>query len=320
MKTKNFLKLIAILIAVVSLNFASCKKDKTTDQTTPDTSSLQQLSKDDAQVQATDDEISNDANGVLTSSSKSMKIKDMDSTAINSCTVTIDTVGTNLVITLVYNGFNTGHSFSRTGTVVITKPLGIQWKTAGCVVTLQYVNLAVTKIASGKTFTYNGTRTWTNVSGGRIIDLGTTSATSVTFTITGNMTIMFDDGTTRVWTISRQHIWTGTYPNNLSVSVTGFGSNSGYNNLVEYGLNRKGEQFYTQINTAILYSNTCVSYQWTPIWGVLIHQIPSVPKSATITFGYNSSDNLVTIGDCANYFRMDWVVKTYSGTIYLSIP
>ncbi|MGD0709666.1 MAG: hypothetical protein ABR968_00650 [Bacteroidales bacterium] len=313
MKAQNVLKLITILIVVVGINITGCKKDRTKPIQNPDTSSLLQLSKDDAQVQASDDEITNDANSVLSSTSS----KSIDTT-INSCTITIDTIGAlndTLRISLYYDGYNTGGNFKRTGTVIITKPLLVPWKDAGCEVTYRYLNLSVEKISTGKTFTFNGTRTWTNVSGGLIKNLN--GSTTITYTITGAMQITFDDGTQRIWNISRQIIWGGTLPYALTATVSGFGSAAGYNNLEEYGTNRKGEAFYTQINTPILYSEICSG---DPIWGQIVYQIPSVPKSATITFGYNSSDVLVSYGSCAENYKLDWVVKTNSGTIYLSIP
>jgi hypothetical protein len=322
MKSRNVLKLMAILVAVIGINIAGCKKDKTTTtSTTPDPSSLTQLAKDDAQVQASDDEISNDANGALTSSTSATKGMD---TTISSCIITTkDTLiagDSVLQITLQYSGFNTGHNFSRTGTVIITRPLGVQWKTAGCAVTYQYIGLAITKITSGKTFTFNGTRTWTNTSGGLIIDLGHGGASPVVHQITGAMTITFDDGSQRIWNISRQRSWSGTFPTALIVTVSGFGSNSGYSNLVEYGTNRNGEAFFSSINTPIIYNNTCTVYQWTPIWGAVEHQIPSVPKSATVTYGYNNSDALVTEGDCATVFQLAYNVKGTTGTLYFPIP
>ncbi len=316
MKSRNVIKLMAILVAVIGINIAGCKKDKTT-TTTPDPSSLTQLAKDDAQVQASDDEISSDANGALTSTTSSSKGMD---TTISSCIITVDTVGTNLQITLLYSGFCTGHSFSRTGTVIITRPLGVQWKTAGCAVTYQYVNLQITKVTTGKTFIFNGTRTWTNVSGGLIIDLGHGGSSPVVHQITGAMTITFEDGSQRIWNISRQRSWAGTFPTALTVTVSGFGSNSGYSSLVEYGTDRNGEAFYSSINTPIIYNNTCTTYQWTPIWGAIEHQIPNVPKSATVTYGYNSSDVLVTEGDCATVFQLAYNVKGTPGTLYFPIP
>lgn len=314
MKTRNVLKLMAILIAVVGINIAGCKKEKTS--TTPDPSSLQQLSKDDAQVQATDDQITSDANGVLSGSSKSI-------TTDTNLIVTVDstTHGDTIVYTLKYSGYNAWPhpSFSRTGIVLVEILKGVRWDQPLATVTFKYENLVVEKISSGKTFTFNGTRTWENVSGGLIINLH--GSTTVTHQITGAMTITFDDGSQRIWTISRQRVWGGTFPAALTVTVSGFGSAAGYNNLVEYGTNRKGEAFYTQINTPILYVyNSCLAFQWIPIWGVIEYQIPSVPKSATLTFGYNSSDALVPYGNCADYFRLDWVVKTNNGTDYFQIP
>jgi len=319
MKTKTIIRQAIVLIAISTISIVSgCKKDRTSDVTTPDTSSLQQLAQDDAQVQSSDNEIINDGNSALTAHSN----KAVDSTAINSCTITVDTNATkdSLQITMHYNGYNTGHNFTRTGFVVITKPLGKAWSVAGCSVQFKYENLYITKVSSGKKFEFNGSRTFTNVSGGRIIDLGstTTPTDSVEHSITGAMQITFENGTTRTWNISRTRTWTGTYPSALVLTVSNIpgSSSGGYNNLVEYGTNRNGEAFYTSINTPIVYSESC---NWDPIWGGFTHQIPGVSKSATVTFGYNSSDALVTQGACADFYKLDWVIKNNSGTIYLPL-
>jgi hypothetical protein len=198
---------------------------------------------------------------------------------------------------------------------------GVHWSSAGCIVTFEYINLAIEKVSTGKTFTYNGTRQYENVSGGLTKYLGNGTTTSVTRQITGALQITFDNGATRTWNISRQRIWAGTYPAALTVTASGFGIAGGYSNLVDYGTDRNGEVFYGQVNTPILYSyNNCMSYLWLPIWGVIVYQIPSVPKSGTVTFGYNSSDALVTEGTCADYYQLGWVVKTKSGTLYYEIP
>ena len=282
--------------------------------------SLQQLSKDDAQFQASDDEITNDANAVL-SSSKLSSSKGMDTT-VSNCTIKVDTVGggDTLQITMIYSGFNKGLNFSRTGTVVITKPLNRRWKDTGCTVTYTYLSLAVTKVTAAKTFIFTGTRTWTNVKGGLIMNLNGSSAT-VTHTITGAMTITFDDGIQRLWTISRQRIWGGTFPSALTVTVSGFGSNSVYSNLVEYGINRKGEAFFTQINTPIQYTyNTCISYQWVPIWGQIVYQIPSVPKALSLLSVIIAVMHLLHREPVHDDYKLDWDIKGTPGTIYLSLP
>jgi hypothetical protein len=318
MKTKTIIRQAIVLIAISTISIVSgCKKDRTSDVTSPDTSSLQQLAQDDGQVQASDNEITNDVNSALTAHSS----KAIDSTAINACTITVDTIagGDSLQITMVYNGFNTGHNFTRTGTVIITKPIGKHWSDAGCIVSFQYINLAITKVSSGKKFTFNGNRQFENYSGGRIIDLGSTTipTQTVEHRITGAMQITFENGTTRIWNISRTRTWTGTFPSALVLTIGSTGASSGvYTNLVEYGTNRNGEAFYTSINTPIEYSESCY---WDPIWGSFTHQIPGKSKSATVTFGYNSSDQLVIQGTCADFYRLDWTVNGVPGTIYLPL-
>ena len=318
MKAEVIFRKAIILIVISTISVVSgCKKDRKNEVTNPDTSSLQQLAKDDTQVQSSDNEITNDVNNAITSNSS----KSIDSIPpINACTITVDTIGfgkDTLRITMVYNGFNTGHNFTRTGIVVVTKPLGVSWSTQNCSVNFKYENLFITKVSTGKTFEFNGNRTFTNVSGGRIMDLGNT-AMSVEHKITGDMQITFENGTTRTWTISRTRTWRGTYPSDLTLTVGSTGASNGiYTNLVESGTNRNGEAFFTSINTPILYSQAC---GWDPIWGSFTHQIPSIPKSATVTYGYNSSYQLVTQGDCADFFKLDWVIKNNSGSIYYQIP
>jgi hypothetical protein len=314
MKTKNVAKLIAILTIVIGISFAGCKKNRTNEVTNPDTSSLQQLARDDAQVQASDDHITNDVNDILSQSNA----KSIEDSIPNSCTISIDSIhhGDTIVYTLLYNGYSGLHNFLRTGTVVIERLKNVHWKDSGATVWVTYISLAITKISSGKSFIFSGNRTYENVSGGLIKELGH-GAVSIKHQITGSLQITFEDGTTRNWTLRKTRTFSGTYPTQLEMTVGGFGSDGGYNNLIEWGANRKGENFYTQITTPILYSESC---GWDPIWGVLIHQIPSVPKSAAITFGYNSSSQQVTQGSCADYFKLDWVIKTNHGTIYIKIP
>jgi len=315
MKSIKRLKFIAIFIALVTLNILGCKKDRTNDVTNPDTTSLQQLSKDDAQFQASDDQITNDANDVLSETSMA-QIKAVEDSLPGNCSITMDTINDTLRINMAYSGPNNANTFIRNGTVIIKKRFGAKWQNAGTAVSYTYLNLAVTKVSSGKQFTFNGTRIWTDVTGGLIKNLNG-GTTTIEHQITGAIKITFDNGTTETWNISRTTTWSGVYPSALSITVGGTGSVDGYSNLMEYGTNRNGEIFYTQINTPILYSEGC---GWNPIWGVIVHQLPNVTKSATITYGYNSSDAIVAQGSCADNYRMDWNIKGTTGTIYLPIP
>jgi len=136
MKSSKMLKLIIIIISVIGISISGCKK-RIPDTPAPDTSSLQQLSIDDAQIQASDNQVTNDANGVLSSTSSKL----MDTT-ISNCSITIDSLnhGDTIVYTLVYNGVNSGHNFTRKGTVIIEKLKSVHWQSVGASVTFQYLN------------------------------------------------------------------------------------------------------------------------------------------------------------------------------------
>lgn len=313
MKTKNVAMLIAILIAVVGINIAGCKKDRSNEVTNPDTSSLQQLAKDEVQVDNATNDVLNDANTVLSGGSSKKGIDNFP------CNATIDSVSHSTVDTVVYymtfNGLNCSGNHTRTGNVIIKRPVGVHWRDTGATVSVTYVNLKITKVSSGKSLTINGTKVFENVSGGLLVQLGG-SVTSVTHKISGSIQATFDDGTTRTWTIARQRVFTGTL-GNLIVAESGFGSSGSYSNLVVWGTNRNGEAFYTQLTTAVVFRQSC---GWDPESGVKIHQIPSDSKSATITFGYDSNDQLVTGSNCATKYKLDWVKGTKSGTIYLALP
>jgi len=309
MKTKNGIKLFAILIAVIGISIAGCKKDKSDNTDNTDTKSMQQLSKDEVAVESATGDVLNDANTILSGGlGKSMP-----------CNVTIDSVSHSTIDTIAYyltfNGLNCSGTHMRTGNAIIKKAVGTHWINPGATVSITYVNLQVTKVSSGKSLTFNGTKTWENVSGGLVVQLGG-SVTSITHRITGAIQATFDDGTTRTWNIARQRVFTGTL-GQLVITESGFGSADGYNNLVVWGTNRNGEAFYTQLTSPVAFKQAC---GWDPVSGIKIHQIPSDNKSATITFGYNDSNQPVTGSDCPTRYKLDWVKGSHSGTLYLPLP
>lgn len=187
------------------------------------------------------------------------------------------------------------------------------WHQQGTVVIVKFINIQITRVADNKSITLHGTKMHTNVSGGVIADLGT-SVTSVVYLTIGTLTATFDDNTTRTWKLARQRTFTGTQ-GNLWCTVDGFGSAEGYDNLVAWGTNRHGEQFYTQITQSVLHKQAC---DWDPCAGVKVHQIPADNKQATFTAGYDSNDQPVDVNGivCPTKYRIDWVKGSKSGTIY----
>jgi len=304
MKTKILIKLAAILIAVIGISTAGCKKDKND----ADTNSMQQLSKDQAAVQSASDDVLNDANNIL-SNGTSKTVQNFP------CNVTIDSssiVGDTITYALTFNGLNCAGTHNRVGNATIKKNVNTHWSVAGSKVTITLINLKITKISSGKSVILNGTKIFENVSGGLLIDLGG-SATSIVHKVTGSLQATFDDNTTRTWYVTRQKTYTGSL-GSLIVTVDGFGSADGYSNLETWGTNRDGELFYSQVTQPVVFRQTC---DWDPISGIVVLMIPSDDKQATLTFGYDDNNQLVTDGSCPSRYKVDWEKGTQSGTLYI---
>jgi len=307
MKTKILLKSLAILIAVIGISAAGCRKDRDKDNT--DTNSMQQLSKDEVSVETATGDVLNDANSILSGASgKSIEIF--------PCNVTVDSssiVGDTITYAVTFSGLNCAETFYREGNALIKKNINTHWRDTGATVKVTYIDLKITKVSTGKYIILNGTKTFENVSGGLLIQLGA-GVTSITHRITGAVQATFEDNTTRTWNITRQRTFTGT-SGQFVVTEDGFGSADGYSNLVVWGTNRNGEIFYTQITQSVEFRQTC---EWDPVSGIVVHQIPGDSKSATITFGYNDQNEPTT--DCPTKYKVDWEKDTHSGTIYLQLP
>jgi hypothetical protein len=312
MKTKNLFRVGILVIALAGFMFTGCKKDKSTDSNI-NTQSMQQLTKDEVTVTKASDDALNDANTVLSGGT----LKSTD--GLWPCNATIDSttlLNDSITYHITYHGLNCPGNRTRTGQVEITKKVGQPWGAIGAATIVKLINLQVTKVATNKSLTLNGRKVFTNVSGGYLWQLGSTM-TAIVHKAEGYMTATFDDGTSKVWNISRQRTFTGTIGGQLILTIDGFGSADGYSNLVVWGTNRNGEAFYTQITQSIVMKATC---DWDPVSGIKIHQIPADNKSATVTYGYDNNYQLVTNGDCPTYYKVDWVKGTHSGTFFLPLP
>lgn len=307
MKTRNFFTIAFLVVAFFGLVLSGCKKDK--NQSTPDSSSLQQLSNDEENLNAITNEELTDVNTFLAQANEK-------STQVLPCNATIDsTVVLNDTITIyvTYNGLNCAGTKFRTGKVEIRRAYQQPWYVQGTTIRVKHINFTITKVATGKTIVLNSVKWMKNVSGGVVWQLGN-QVTSIVHRIWGHAIITFDDNTTRIWKVARQKTYTGTPPQNLVVTDEGFGTADGYENLVVWGVNRQGESFYTQILEPVAHRQVC---GWDPCSGVKKHQIPGDDKSATLTFGYDSNNQLVTGTDCPVKFKLDWQKNGNSGTVYL---
>jgi hypothetical protein len=311
MKTKNFFQLAVILFSAMALTFTSCKKDNL-ETGVSDPGTLKQLSADENDVQSMMNDAEEDITNVMSNNFSGLK-----STEGRPCNAVIDSttkINDTITIFITYNGQSCNGKVNRSGKIEIRKKAGMRWDVAGATVIYKFINYTVTRVATGKSVTLNGTKTFVNVNGGHRWQVGT-KITSYVEKVSGSMQASFDNGTSRTWNVARQLTYTGT-PGQLNLTIDGFGSAGEYQNLVVWGTNRNGEEFYTQIVQPVVHKQTC---DWNPVSGIKIHQVPANSKSATITFGFDNNNEPVTGDNCPSRYKIDWQIENKSGTSYLPL-
>lgn len=311
MKTTKLIKFIVLIFIFSSFTFIGCKKDKKEDPA-PDSSSMQQLTKDENEVDNNSNDALNDINSVLSvGATKSLELLPCNAT-IDSTTVINDSI----TYHITYNGLNCYGTRNRVGQVEFKKEVGTYWGQVGASISVKFINLKITRISTGKSLTLNGTNVYTNVSGGLLVNLGV-SISSIVHTAVGILQATFDDGSIRTWNVNKKRTFTGSQ-GQIVLTVDGQASINGYNNLAVWGVNRNSETFYTQISQSVVHKQIC---NWEPEAGVVIHQIPANNKKVTVTFGFDDNNNPVPVsGDnCATRYRIDWESNGHSGTLFLQL-
>lgn len=103
---------------------------------------------------------------------------------ICDATVAADMLSNPRTITITYNGTNCIGNRTRTGIVILSMNANARWKNPGAVINVSLQNLKITRLSDNKSITLNGTQTYTNVSGGLLINLPTLG--TITHTITSS--------------------------------------------------------------------------------------------------------------------------------------
>jgi hypothetical protein len=287
------LRYLSVAALSVAILFTSCIKDKTAKDYSTE---LNTHNDDQGRVSSEMDAVNDDVNLVVESDPAfSGRIA-----SICDATVAVDTFSNPRTITVTYNGTNCTGRHTRTGVVVVSMPAGSRWRDVGAVLTINYQNLKITRVADNKSITLNGTQTLTNVSGGRMIDLPN-RANIIHDHNSTNMSIKFDDNTVRNWNVARRRVF--TYNNGIVVSVHGTHNNGTYANIEEWGTDRFGNAFSSAITQPVVFRQDC-SFRVTG--GQMVHRRQGV--EATISFGLDASGNPTGCpGTAAYYYKITWV-------------
>jgi hypothetical protein len=195
---KRKISAMPILFAIAILLVSSCRKDNS--------SSDESISAEDSgnvtsALNSSTDDAANAVGGLNSLSGKT-------DGALSICGYTIDsTQKPSGIITINFDG-TPCNNVSKTGSIVATLENytgGTRWKDAGAVLKLEFQNVKVTKISSGKSLTINGTHYITNTTGGvawKVLQ-GLATSTVTHKHVADNFTITFDDGSQRVWSVRR---------------------------------------------------------------------------------------------------------------------
>jgi hypothetical protein len=295
MKTR-ILSLFAGILCL-SVAFVSCQKENNT--TTDYTTEISTHSDDQSRFSAETDASANEVNGVMEVTSSFSGRGDQLQGIICDATVVVDSVSNPRTITITYNGANCSGTRTRTGVVVISMAQGVRWKNAGAQINVSFQNLKITRIRDNKSITINGTQTFTNVSGGLLVNLVTLG--TITHTITSNnMSVTFDDGSQRTWQVARQRVF--TYNNGIVITTTGTHTDGAVTNIAEWGTNRFGRAFTTSTVAPLVVRQDC-DFRLTS--GSVKHVTPVI--TGTVTFGLDANGNPTSCpGTGTYYYKVVW--------------
>lgn len=290
---KKVLLLIAFFTTVI---FTSCEKEGTTDNSDTE---IPTHSDDQSRFSGETDAIAVDAGIALESNSSFTGRTSRPMAVICNATVTFDTTSNPRTITITYNGVNCVGNATRTGVVVLSMPGGVHWKNAGAALNVNVQNLRITRLIDNKSITINGTQTFTNTSGGLLINLP--SLGTITHTITSNgISVTFDNGTQRSWQVAKQRVF--TYNNGVVITSSGIHTEGNITNIAEWGVNRFGYAFTSAITQPLIIKQDC---NFRLVTGQVTHI--SGGMNATATFGLDENGNPISCPGAGNYyFKLVW--------------
>lgn len=307
MKTTILIRKGLIMMAVASLSLFGCKKEFNSNNEKPKSSSLEKVNSDNDKVSYAETAVMNDVNGIVSSNGGK-------STLMLPCNVTLDTntiVDDTIIYHVMYHGLNCEGTLNIQGDVYVKKYLYDAWATAGTKVFVYYPNLYITSVYDGISFTLSGSEVCENVSGGILFYLGY-SLSSISHKISGSSLVTFDDGSSTSWNTMYMRTFSGAI-DDFVLTIEGLGSADGYNNLINWGLTRENDNFYTEINVPVTFKQVC---GWKGNEGSEIIYLPAEDLKATISLGYDSNNQPVNPGDCADRYRVDWEQSGQTGTFY----
>ncbi|MDB5273616.1 MAG: hypothetical protein JWO58_1983 [Chitinophagaceae bacterium] len=262
----------AALLVTGTMLFTACTKKE---DATPATTTIEKA--DDAAARNELDRVQDDIETIYTSHS-------YDSSGARTSAVDLPCGNVTLTgknFSIAYGGVNCG-SRLLSGTITVTLVKGTTFSDLDAVLKVVFNNYKVHYNASGQEIIYNGTTYVTNATGGKLLDVWTsTSADTLIHKVRGTLKLNYDTTGTgdttvgRVWNLFRKKTFasgssgsangtgiTYTFEGDTTISASTWLSQSDqYQNVCEYGIDAKGNKFVHTIPTSFKWSNCGTDYQ-----------------------------------------------------------
>jgi hypothetical protein len=189
---------------------------------------------------------------------------------------------------------------------------GNTWREKDAKLTINFVDYKITRKSDNKSIVINGTKTITNLTGGlawRALSID--SVASVSHSITGKVTISFDNGTAREYEVTRKRTFDF---NKISIA-----SSNSSDNIIAKGKNRFGNEFVTSISTISITIEKCTGKDYfVATSGALQHTLNTQnSRTVTVLYGVNSSGNIINSCEATGY-SVTWSSANRSGTRYFN--
>ncbi|RYY65712.1 MAG: hypothetical protein EOO12_06240 [Chitinophagaceae bacterium] len=296
---------ILAFTALALLGITACKKDSSNDDDneTVVTEQLTQHSDDQSRVSTDLEAVDNDINAAIESDPAFGRVNNTARTLVLSpcdATVAFDSSSTQRVMIITFNGAPCDSFRTRTGTIYVMQPRAQRWGQPGATLRDSIVNLKITRRSDNKSITINGTRTHTNVSGGRLGNMPVGG--TIVHTVEAAMSITFDNGSQRQWQAARKRTYTHPAPTVLNIAISGNHSDGGVNDIAEWGTNRFGNAFRTRITSPLVFRSEC---HFRLGAGTVLHT--GLAHSLEVTYGLNIQGQPTGCpGNNPYYFKAVW--------------
>lgn len=233
------------------------------------------------------------------------------------CGLSIDTL--NIIhgmVKLNYSGQSCNNR-KREGLIIIKTlnyPLK-KWKNKGCVLEIEYVDYKVTNTNSGKYVSIKGIVNFTNESGGTWYDLWFTSQSNLVHTISATNLKVNYDGNSTTYNISRRLTYTFKSTGKITTCVVeGTGIKEGGSNFESWGINRKGDNYTSQITTPLKWTTACGSHVL--IEGEMKVKVDTKDFELNSRFAVDEKGNDVAAdqASCPYGWKLSWTFKKKTNT------